>query len=92
VKAYGAADLTFGIPFTPDTPTNIGSTSKQFTGFALALLASRAGLSMPTTVRRQAGRRNGRVGQRRGLGRGRSGTLLQSGLTLTYRRRCEIYY
>jgi hypothetical protein len=50
------------------------------------------GLGMPTTVRRQARRRNGRVGQRRGLGRGRSGTLLQSGLTLTYRRRCEIYY
>ena len=25
VKAYGAADLTYGMPFTPETPTNIGS-------------------------------------------------------------------
>ena len=41
VKGYGAADLTYGMPFTPETPTNIGSSSKQFTGFALALLASR---------------------------------------------------
>ncbi|HEX7086373.1 MAG TPA: hypothetical protein VF198_08410, partial [Vicinamibacterales bacterium] len=24
VKAYGAANLTYGIPFTPETPTNIG--------------------------------------------------------------------
>src|SRR5215217_8589287 len=31
VKGYGAADLTYGMPFTPETPTNIGSSSKQFT-------------------------------------------------------------
>ena len=52
VKAYGAADLTHGIPFTPETPTNIGSTSKQFTGFALALLASRGVLSLDDDVRK----------------------------------------
>src|SRR5918997_6116363 len=52
VKAYGAADLTYGMPFTPETPTNIGSSSKQFTGFALALLASRGKLSLDDDVRR----------------------------------------
>jgi CubicO group peptidase (beta-lactamase class C family) len=52
VKAYGAADLTHGIPFTPETPTNIGSSSKQFTGFAVALLASRGKLSLDDDVRK----------------------------------------
>lgn len=52
VKGYGAADLTYGMPFTPETPTNIGSTSKQFTGFALALLASRGALSLDDDVRK----------------------------------------
>ena len=52
VKAYGAADLTHGIPFTPETPTNIGSSTKQFTGFALALLASRGTLSLDDDVRK----------------------------------------
>jgi CubicO group peptidase (beta-lactamase class C family) len=51
VRGYGAADLTYGMPFTPETPTNIGSTSKQFTGFALALLASRGALSLGDDVR-----------------------------------------
>ena len=45
VKGYGAADLTHGIPFTPETPTNIGSSTKQFTGFALALLVPLAGFT-----------------------------------------------
>jgi CubicO group peptidase (beta-lactamase class C family) len=52
VRAYGAADLTYGQPFTPETPTNIGSTSKHFTGFALALLASRGALSLDDDVRK----------------------------------------
>ena len=52
VKGYGAADLTHGMPFTADTPTNIGSSSKQFTGFALALLASRGKLSLDDDVRK----------------------------------------
>ena len=52
VKGYGAADLTNGIPFTAQTPTNIGSSSKQFTGFALALLASRGKLSLDDDVRK----------------------------------------
>src|SRR5262245_30581091 len=52
VKAYGAADLTNDLPFTPETPTNIGSTSKQFTGFALAMLASQGKLSLNDDVRK----------------------------------------
>ena len=52
VKGYGAADLTHGVPFTPETPTNIGSSTKQFTGFALALLASRGTLSLDDDVRK----------------------------------------
>ena len=52
VKAFGAADLTYGMPFTAETPTNIGSSSKQFTGFALALLASRGKLSLDDDVRK----------------------------------------
>ncbi|MHB1327174.1 MAG: serine hydrolase domain-containing protein, partial [Gemmatimonadales bacterium] len=52
VKGYGAADLTNSLPFTAETPTNIGSTSKQFTGFALALLASRGKLSLDDDVRK----------------------------------------
>lgn len=50
-KAYGMANLTHGIPFTVNTPTNIGSTSKQFTGFALALLADRGELNLDDDVR-----------------------------------------
>ncbi|MBX3147731.1 MAG: serine hydrolase [Gemmatimonadales bacterium] len=52
VKGYGAADLTNSLPFTAETPTNIGSTSKQFTGFALAVLASQGKLSMDDDVRK----------------------------------------
>jgi len=39
-KAYGMADLTYRVPFSRDTRSNLGSTSKQFTAFAVALLAS----------------------------------------------------
>jgi CubicO group peptidase (beta-lactamase class C family) len=51
-RAYGMADLTHDVPFTVQTVTNIGSTSKQFTGFALALLASRGVLSLDDDVRK----------------------------------------
>jgi CubicO group peptidase (beta-lactamase class C family) len=51
-KGYGSANLTYQMPFTPETPTNIGSSSKQFTGFALALLASRGKLSLDDDVRK----------------------------------------
>ncbi len=50
-RTYGMADLTHGIPFEANTPTNIGSTSKQFTGFAVMLLVERGELSLEDDVR-----------------------------------------
>ncbi len=50
-EAYGMANLTYEIPFTVDTPTNIGSTSKQFTAFAITLLAERGELDLDDDVR-----------------------------------------
>jgi len=50
-EPFGLANLTYGIPYTLDTPTNIGSTSKQFTAFAIGLLAERGALSLDDDVR-----------------------------------------
>jgi CubicO group peptidase (beta-lactamase class C family) len=50
-KAYGMANLTHGIPFTTETPSNIGSVSKQFTAFAIVLLESQGKLSLDDEVR-----------------------------------------
>lgn len=41
-KGYGLADLESGEPITPQTPFQVGSVSKQFTAFAVALLAREA--------------------------------------------------
>ncbi len=51
-KAYGMADLTYGLPMDVDTPSNIGSTSKQFTCFAIMLLAEDGKLSLDDEVRK----------------------------------------
>ena len=50
-EAYGMASLTYDIPFEVDTRTNIGSTSKQFTAFAAALLSERGAFSLDDNVR-----------------------------------------
>ncbi len=50
-KAYGSANLTYGIPFTVDTRTNIGSTSKQFTAYAIMLLAKEGKIDLDADVR-----------------------------------------
>ncbi len=50
-NTYGMANLTYGIPFEPDTRTNIGSTSKQFTAFAVMLQAERGLLSLDDDIR-----------------------------------------
>ena len=47
----GMADLRFGIPLEATTRVNIGSTAKQFTGMALALLHDRGELSLDDDVR-----------------------------------------
>lgn len=50
--AWGLANLVHGVPITTETRFNIGSVSKQFTAFALALLASRGELSLDDPVRK----------------------------------------
>ena len=50
-KAYGSADLTHGIPFGVDTPTNIGSTSKQFMAYGILLLTKAGKLDIDDDVR-----------------------------------------
>ena len=50
-RAYGMANLAYDIPFTTQTPTNIGSVSKQFTAFGIALLDQRGELSLDDDVR-----------------------------------------
>ncbi len=50
-KTYGMANLAYGVPFDPDTRTNIGSTSKQFTAFAIMLQADRGLLSLDDDIR-----------------------------------------
>jgi CubicO group peptidase (beta-lactamase class C family) len=50
-KAYGMANLSYGLPFEVDTRSNIGSTSKQFTAFAVMLLAEQGELSLDDDVR-----------------------------------------
>jgi len=51
-KAYGMANLAYGIPFEVDTRTNIGSTSKQFTALAIMLQAQRGRLSLDDDIRK----------------------------------------
>lgn len=51
-KGYGMADLTHGIPITPDTRFNTGSVAKQMTAFALALLESQGRLSIDDPVQK----------------------------------------
>lgn len=51
-KGYGMANLAYDIPFTATTPTNIGSTSKQFTAFAIMLLVDDGKLSLDDDVRK----------------------------------------
>ena len=50
-RTYGMANLAYGIPFEEDTRTNIGSTSKQFTAFAIMLQAQRGLLSLDDDIR-----------------------------------------
>ena len=50
-RGYGLANLAHEIPYGRTTRTNIGSTSKQFTAFAIQLLADRGKLSLDDDVR-----------------------------------------
>ena len=51
-KGYGMADLDHDIPIIPQTVFNIASVSKQFTAFAIYLLASEGSISLEDDVRK----------------------------------------
>ncbi|MDA0329593.1 MAG: serine hydrolase [Gemmatimonadetes bacterium] len=50
-KAYGMASLEYGVRHATDTPTNIGSVTKQFTAMAILLLQEDGKLSLDDDVR-----------------------------------------
>ena len=50
-RAYGMANMSHMVPYTTETSTNIGSVSKQFTGFAIALLEKEGKLSLDDDIR-----------------------------------------
>lgn len=50
-QAVGMASLVYDIPFTRETPSNIGSVSKQFTAFSVAKLAVDKIISLEDDVR-----------------------------------------
>jgi CubicO group peptidase (beta-lactamase class C family) len=51
-QGYGSAQLEYRIPVTPTTPFHVASVSKQFTTFAVALLAHEGALSWDDPVQR----------------------------------------
>ncbi|MFW5725845.1 MAG: serine hydrolase domain-containing protein, partial [Bacteroidota bacterium] len=51
-KSFGMANLTHNIPFEISTPTNIGSTTKQFTAYGIALLEEKGLLSVDDDIRK----------------------------------------
>ncbi len=50
-KAFGMANLEHGVPMTPETVFMVASVSKQFTAFAVAMLAARGHLALDADVR-----------------------------------------
>jgi CubicO group peptidase (beta-lactamase class C family) len=51
-QGYGAASLEYGVPNTPATVFHLASVSKQFTAFAIYLLAQDGKLSLDDDVRK----------------------------------------
>ncbi|MEM6319288.1 MAG: serine hydrolase [Bacteroidota bacterium] len=52
LKGFGSADIASGRPITPNTPFQISSLSKQFTAFAVLLLAEQGKLNLSDDVRK----------------------------------------
>lgn len=50
-KGYGMANLEHGLPMTRSTVSDLGSVSKQFTAFAIAVLAQQGKLSLDDDIR-----------------------------------------
>ena len=51
-KAYGLANLEHRVVMSTDTPSDLGSVSKQFVGFAIALLAEKGLLDLDDDIRK----------------------------------------
>jgi len=51
-KGYGLANVEYGVPMTPQTPSIMGSVSKQFTAASIALLVEQGRLSLDDDVRK----------------------------------------
>ena len=51
-RGYGLASLELGVPITPRTVFDIGSTAKQFTAFSILLLERDGKLSLDDDIRR----------------------------------------
>lgn len=51
-RGYGMSNLEYDVPITPNSVFDVASVSKQFTAFAIALLASEGKLSLDDDVRR----------------------------------------
>ena len=49
-RGYGMANLEYGIPITPTTIFHVASVSKQFTAFAVTLLAAEGKVSLDDEV------------------------------------------
>jgi CubicO group peptidase (beta-lactamase class C family) len=50
-NGYGLANLEYDVPLTPQTIFHVASVSKQFTAFAIALLAAQGKLSLDDDIR-----------------------------------------
>ena len=51
-RGYGIANLEYSLPWTPQTPSQTGSISKQFTGMCIAILAEQGKLSLDDNIRK----------------------------------------
>ena len=50
-RGFGSAQLEYGVPITPSTVFHVASVSKQFTAFAVVLLAARGEISLDEDIR-----------------------------------------
>ena len=52
LKAYGMANLEYGVPLTPESVSESGSVAKQFTSAVMVLLAKEGKLSLDDDIRK----------------------------------------
>jgi CubicO group peptidase (beta-lactamase class C family) len=51
-RGYGIANLEYNVPISPSTIFHVASVSKQFTAFAITMLASQGKLSLDDEIRK----------------------------------------